>query len=268
MNKRFRYVLMRPDGDGGAGGSGTPGGAAAALLTPAPVPGAPATLAPPAAGSPPAVGTPPAAGTPPATPPSWLEGLDDDGKKFVETKGFKTPADALKALRGSEPPESADKYDLPVPDGEDPAFAKSIAPILHKAKLSQVQAKELAEGWNAMQLQAREAAKTAEEATARETAALAERQDADLKREWGESYAPKSEHGKRAVAAFIPGDAATKMKAAQALEAVVGYTGMMKMWAAIGALIKEDTAHGMGGAGTSNLQSVAANLYDKSGMNP
>jgi hypothetical protein len=218
-------------------------------------------------GGTPAVPAAPNAGAPAApassgSPAAWTEGLDDDAKKFIEAKGFKSPADALKVLRESAPPETPDAYQLPVPDGEDPAFAKSVAPLMHAAGLSAAQATKLAEGWNQMQAAARAQAAQAEEAAVREANALNERQEAELRREWAEAFDANSEYARRAVAQFIPGDAAAKQKAVEALEGALGYSGVMKMWAGIGALIKEGTAHGMG-QGRSTAQ---GSFYENSNM--
>lgn len=245
---------------------------AASLLTGAPAPapsdgGAPAAPAAPSAPAAPAPapgdGSAPAAPAPAAT---WLDALDDDGKKFVEARGFQSPADALKALRESAAPETPDAYEIPVPDGEDPAFAKSVAPLMHKAGLSPAQAKTLAEGWNQMQAAQRQAAIEAQEAYEREAGALAEREEADLRREWGASFDAQSEHGRRAVAQFIPGDTAQKQKVAQAMEQVIGYAGMMRMWSSIGKLIGEDAAHGLGQAPGGRV--TPQTMYEKSNMNP
>ena len=93
----------------------------------------------------------PAAAPVEPTAPAWTEGLDAASKSFAEARGFKSPAEVLAKIRGFEPPESADKYELPVPEGDTGEFAKAVAPLFHQAGLSAAQAKALAEGWNAMQ---------------------------------------------------------------------------------------------------------------------
>ena len=98
------------------------------------------------------------AATTTAAAPDWTAGLDADAKTYLEAKGFKSPAEALTALRGYEPPATADAYEIPVPDGESPEFAKAVAPLFHKAGLSATQAKALAEGWNEMQAAQRQVA--------------------------------------------------------------------------------------------------------------
>lgn len=238
--------------------------AASTLTTGAAAPAAPPGGAPAAALAPDAG----ASAAAPAAAPAWTDALDDDGKKFVESRGFKSPADALKALRDGAPPATADAYQLPVPDGEDPAFAKSVAPLMHKAGLSAAQATALATAWNEMQATQRQAAATAAEASEREAGALAQREEADLRREWGTAFDANAEHGRRAVAKFLPGDGASKIKAAQALEGAIGYAGMMRMWASIGALIAEDKAHGLNQNGIAPAMPNAQAMYDKSGMNP
>lgn len=240
---------------------------------PAPPPGDGATPppAPPPPGEPPA-GTP-SAPTPPAAP-TWLEGMADEDKALIETKGFKTPADAIKALRDGEaankPPETPEGYELPVPQGEDPAFSKAVAPLMHKAGLSPTQAKVLAEGWNEMQAAERATAATNQANAEREHTALLERQKGELKREWGEAFDANSEHVRRAwtsgaAAAGIP---AEQMEAAvDTLGKAIGFPQAIKMFAFYGQHFAEDTAHGLGQKGASP-SAAATRLFDKSKMNP
>ena len=47
-------------------------------------------------------------------------------------------------------PETPDGYELPVPDGDNGEFAKSMAPVLHKHGVTAEQAKGLAADWNDM----------------------------------------------------------------------------------------------------------------------
>lgn len=210
----------------------------------------------------PAVNTP---ADPPAAP-DWLSTLDDDGKKYVETKGFKAPSDALAALKGYEPPESPDKYELPIPDGESDEFAKAVAPIFHKAGLSATQAKALAEGWNEMQTAQRAQAAEAEAAAEREAGAMAERQQNELKREWGDKFDANVELSRRAIrsgmaAAGLNEDAASAM--IDSLEKAHGYGVVHKFFSALGQPLSEAKAVGMG------TPSVAAkSFYANSNMNP
>lgn len=211
----------------------------------------------------------PAAATPPAPapvdPPAWTSGLDAATKSYVEARGFKGVHELAGKLREFEPPESADKYEIPVPEGESDEFAKAVAPLFHKAGLSASQAKSLAEGWNELQTAQREAAKQAQEAADREASALAQRQEEELKREWGETFTAKTEGARRAVRSFVPGKTdEEKLEFASAMERQFGYAGMMKFWAAIGDHMAEAPANGIGAPPPLPPRS----FYDKSNMNP
>ena len=205
---------------------------------------------------------PPAAD--PAPPADWTAGLDADAKTYLETKGFKSPAEALTALRGYEPPATADAYEIPVPEGESPDFAKAVAPLFHKAGLSATQAKALAEGWNEMQSGQKAAAAQAEADAATAAEAAAKREDATLQAEWGKDYAANKEHARRAAMQFLPGDEAAKTAFIGEIEKKFGFAATMKMWAAIGQGLGEHTAKGLGSAPALPAKS----WYDKSEMNP
>jgi len=196
--------------------------------------------------------------------PDWTAGLDADAKTYLETKGFKSPAEALTALRGYEPPATADAYEIPVPEGESPDFAKAVAPLFHKAGLSATQAKALAEGWNEMQSGQKAAAAQAEADAATAAEAAAKREDATLQAEWGKDYTANKEHARRAAMQFLPGDDAAKTAFVAELERKFGYTATMKMWATIGQGLAEHTAKGLGSAPALPAKS----WYDKSEMNP
>lgn len=211
---------------------------------------------------PPTDPTPPA--DPPAPPADWTAALDADTKTYLEAKGYKSPAEALTALRGYEPPATADAYEIPVPEGESPDFAKAVAPLFHKAGLSATQAKALAEGWNEMQSGQKAAAAQAEAAAATAAETAAKREDTALQSEWGKDYAANKEHARRAAMQFLPGDENAKLAFVGELEKKFGYTATMKMWAAIGTGLAEHTAKGLGAPPAL----PAKTWYDKSQMNP
>lgn len=204
------------------------------------------------------------AATTTAVAPDWTAGLDADAKTYLESKGYKSPAEALTALKGYEPPATADAYEIPVPEGESPDFAKAVAPLFHKAGLSSAQAKALAEGWNEMQASQRGAAAQAETDAAAAADAAAKREDTALQSEWGKDYAANKEHARRAAMQFLPGDDEAKSAFVAELERKFGYTATMKMWAAIGSGLAEHTAKGLGGAPALPTRG----WYDKSQMNP
>lgn len=253
MNKRFRYVLMNQAGEGGSAG----GGNAALDLAGAPAPApAPAPVPAPA----------PAPGPAPAPAANPWDGLDEDGKKFVESKGFKSPADALAALREHAAPETADGYQLPVPDGADPAFAKTVSTWFHEAGLSAKQASLVAGKWNehATAIQQQMAQEDQQRATDAE--AKAKRESETLTREWGETNDAQRELARRAFSTYLPGaDQPAKDALAKTLQERVGYAATMKMFAAIGAHLAESPAHGLGGAG--GAPPPPASFYENSKMN-
>lgn len=161
---------------------------------------------PPAGGSPAAQA--PAADTPAVSPsaesqptaPAWHESIQDAGlKAFIEGKGFKDAGEAVKALQDLEgqtaKPESADAYKLPVPEGQDGAFATEAAKWMHEAGIPVAQAQALATKWNQYQAAQQEQADTARQQQG-------ERDVQDLKKEWGGQYDANVELGKRAVRTF------------------------------------------------------------------
>jgi hypothetical protein len=223
----------------------------------------PATPAAPAA----APAAPAAAPAEPPAAPTWTDGLDAATKAMIEKDGYKSPADLVAKVRGYQAPETPEGYEIPVPEGESPDFAKAVAPLFHKAGLSPVQAKALAEGWNEMQGAQKAAAIEAEAAAEREAAALAERQQGDLKREWGDKFDANTELAKRAIrsgmaAAGLKDDGMAEMIGS--LERAHGFAAVHKFFAALGAPMAEASAHGMGTA--AGVQ--AKSFYDKSNMNP
>lgn len=227
--------------------------------------GAPAPSPAPAPGPAPSPAPSPA----PAPAPGPWDGLDDDGKKFVETKGFKSPADALTALREYQPPESADKYQLPVPDGADPAFAKTAAVWFHKHGVTAKAAEGFVAEYNAYATA--EMARMAQEdaQVQRDAEAKSQRENQELTREWGEANDAKRELAKRAYTTYVPGATPEeKARLVQVLQREVGYKATMQMFANMGAHLAEDRAHGLGGQGSATPQAVASKLYDKSNMNP
>lgn len=189
MNKRnlFRFFLMNQDP--GAGGGAPATAPAAAPVAP------PADPAPAAAAAPAAAPAPTPAQTD-NSPTSWLQSLPDaEAKAYAESKGWKDPADAVKAIREMEGkyavPEKADAYQLPVPQGQDGTFAKQAAGWMHKAGIPVAQAQALAAEWNASM---------AAQETARQT--QVQQDMSALKQEWGTQYDANLELGRRVMRTF------------------------------------------------------------------
>lgn len=202
----------------------------------------------------------------PAAPVDWTAGFDAATRSFVQARGFKAPADVMATLQSYDPPESPDKYEIPVPEGDAGEFAKKVAPLLHAAKLSPAQAKALAEGWNSLNATEAKAASEAAEAQAREAEAVSKRQMSELKAEWGSQYDANVEVSRRAVRAGMAAAGVAEDQAAamiDTLEKAHGFAAVHKFFAALGKPLVEATAHGMG-----YTPPPAVSLYPKSKMNP
>lgn len=192
-------------------------------------------------------------------PSPWNAGFDEDTNAYVSNKGWQSPADILSSYRNLEKfaggsknllempgadadqaaldafynklgrPESADKYDLKVPDGADADLANWFKQTAHQSGLSAKQAASLFDAWNEMsasRMQAMEQA--AQESSEAEINAL--------KKEWGQGYEAQIDSGKRAVAAL--GYNAEQLNA---LESKMGTAEMLKLFAAVGSKMGEDT---------------------------
>jgi hypothetical protein len=199
-----------PEGEATAGSGGATTGAAAATSS-----------APAGAG---------AGATPsPASAFDWkTSGLDETGLALVAERGWKAPGDVLQSYRNLEtavgvPPErliklpaprdagdpkvwneiftkmgkpvSADKYTIPVPEGDKGEFAKVAKDWFHGANLTQNQATTLATKWNEYTAAQTQAAKAAQDAKNSESVT-------ELKRVWGSEYEANSALADKAAEKF------------------------------------------------------------------
>ena len=236
--------------------------------------------------------------TPPATTPpaAWFTEAD---APYVETKGWKGPADAITSYRNLEKmvgadragrtvvlpptedapewaqvfdrlgrPESADGYKLPVPEGADPAFAKLASAKMHELGLSAKQGAALAAWWNEQA-----AGSTSAQDAAQEAALAAEHQQ--LEKDWG--VGPDAQMRRelaRRAAVHLGLDAAN----IDALEKVSGFAKTMKALAKVGDMLREHGAEGIGemgsfgmtpeGARSRRSQLIADREWGKRVMNP
>lgn len=223
LNKRRLFArLLRQEAPAEGGEAG--GGAPADVATP---PAAPANgAAQPAA---------PASAT-----PAWHDSIEDAGlKAFIQGKGFKDAAEAAKALQDMEGkiavPESADAYALPVPEGQDKAFAGEAAKWMHEAGIPVAQAQALAEKWNAYAAAQQQAADVARQQQS-------EADLATLRQEWGQQFDANAELGRRAVRTFgVEADAVEKISQA------LGDAETLRLFARIGKHLGEGTLIPEGG---------------------
>ncbi len=220
-----------------------------------PAGGAPAAQAP--AGDPPAAS--PSAESQP-TAPAWHESIQDAGlKAFIEGKGFKDASEAAKALQDLEgqtaKPESADAYKLPVPDGQDGAFAGEAAKWMHEAGIPVAQAQALATKWNEYQASQAQAADLARQ----------QQGEADvsaLRKEWGGQYDANVELGKRAVRTFV-GEGQDAQALLSSMEGAIGAGQLLRLFHRIGTNLGEGSLAPNGGNSDSSAeqQDLGSLLY-------
>lgn len=141
-------------------------------------------------------------------------------------------------------PEKAEDYKLPVPEGDDGAFAKTASVWMHKRGVPASAAVGLAEDWNGF---IAEQVKAGEEADAMKAGT----ETAALRAEWGDKADANfalAQRGLNAVAKI----AGLNMEAKgdiEHLQAILGAGKMTKMFQAIGHLVKESGFAGGDGGG-------------------
>jgi len=158
-------------------------------------------------------------------------------------------------------PETAEAYELPIPEGDDGVFANTMKPILHKHGVTAAQAKGLAADWNAMA-----SAQSEAQSKAADAAELAQhnkntQEAAELTNEWGKSNTANMEFAKRGIAQFIQGDAAQKQAVISAVEAAIGYKETIKFFHGIGKGLAEGGAVGLDAGNGTPQKSIGERMY-------
>ncbi|PLR52416.1 hypothetical protein [Chimaeribacter arupi] len=154
-----------------------------------------------------------------AAPEPFLAALPEEG----DADGW----NALYAKLGR--PESAEGYELPLPEGDAGEFAKTTAEWMHQAGLNKQQAQALATQWNAHQAQQAEA----------QQAALQKQVETDLstiKQEWGAQFDENKALMSKAVSTFAPPEFIEMLDKSGLINSPV----IAKMFLKIGAAINED----------------------------
>jgi len=195
------------------------------------------------------------------TQETWYSGLPEETRGMVEVKGWKGPEDAIqsymnlekmlgadKAGRGlvmpkddADPtewgqfydklgrPTSPEDYKLPIPEGQDPGFAKMAAGKFHELGITAKQAESLAEWWNNNSQEMYQAHVNAQMQSA-------EMEMKALQSEWGKEYDANIENARRATRQFgIPEQTLSK------IEDAIGTREMMKLFSNIGKGLGEDS---------------------------
>jgi hypothetical protein len=172
-----------------------------------------------------------------------LIGFDKAGRTIVVPKDDAPPEERRAFLTKLGVPETPDGYKLPVPEGADPAFAKTAAQWMHEAGIPPKQAELLATKWN-------EHAAKAVTADQQAAATKADQEFSALMGEWGKDADARLEVGRRAAAQFIPAANPQERQALMTkLELAMGTKNMLTMFAEMGRHLGEHTMIGNGQPG-------------------
>lgn len=157
-------------------------------------------------------------------------------------------------------PDSADAYELPLPEGDDGAFAKTASEWFKDAGLLPQQAQALAVKWNEFQAAQAQAMQQAEAERIKALDSKNRAEEASLKNEWGANHAANMEFARRAARQFLPSDKSADI--ITALESSVGFSETIKILHNIGKGLAEHDAPGLGQPSGSGAQkSIADILY-------
>jgi hypothetical protein len=211
---------------------------------------------------------------------SWYQEFPEEVRGLVETKGWKSPVDAIqsytnleklmgadKAGRGlvlpkedADPsewgqvydrlgrPESPDGYDLPIPEGADSEFANEAKGKFHELGLTSKQAAQLTEWFNDRSMGAMSQQEE-------QQVQSSEAQMQELQKEWGKEFDSNIEAGRRAARQFgVQEDVLTKM------ENALGTKDMLKFFSNIGKGMGEDAYVEGGGTGQFGVSPEAARV--------
>lgn len=214
-----------------------------------------------------------------SAPEAWYSNIQDESLRgYLETKGFKDHGALAESYRNLEKlrgvpenellrmpkegdteawnafynrlgrPENPDGYSLPIPDGDDGAFAKQAAQWMHEAGLTPAQAQALASKnneWLSAQVKAFEDQQAIE----------SDRQMTELKSEWGQAFEQNTEIARRAAKQFGLEEADLN-----ALEDALGTKKLLTLFNNIGQGLGEHKAQGFGNGDQSfKLSPAAAN---------
>lgn len=192
--------------------------------------------------------------------PFWESLQDENLRTFAQTKNWQSPESAVKSAYNAEKligapadelvrvpkdagmdafkqvaskfgvPESADKYELPTIDGvpTDEGYMNHMKNVFHEMGLPAEVAKQLAAKNNEYVQQVMEQQSQDYEAA---TAAA----EKELQREWGNGYQRQMDLAQNAAKQL-----GFDGKAIDALESTMGYDGVMKFMADLGAKLGED----------------------------
>lgn len=178
-----------------------------------------------------------------------LFGADRAGRTFTMPKDEKD-VEGWKVLRAKlGVPDSADKYELPMPEGEQGAtLGKAAAEWFHQNGVPKAAAQKIVSQWNDHMKST---------VTAQQSALLAESQGQldKLKQEWGQNFEQNTEHARR----FLKSSGWDEKKVAL-YEQVFGTADMLKTFSNWGKAVSEP---GFSAGGTSSFNSNRAEIQTK-----
>jgi hypothetical protein len=131
-------------------------------------------------------------------------------------------------------PDTVDGYKLPLPEGTDPAFAKSAAQWFHEAGVPPKAADKIATKWNewaAAEVQRIDAAEKAK----------SEADMAELQRQWGGAFTEKRELAQRGFREFAKQFGLDAPDILARAETAMGAANLTKFFAGLGSLNSEST---------------------------
>jgi hypothetical protein len=173
-----------------------------------------------------------------------LLGFEKAGRTLVVPGENATPEEIKAFQQKLGVPESADKYEIPVPAGMDDTFAKEAKGWFHEAGIPAPAAAKLAEKWNSYM-------EAAEQHAEQQFIAQSENDFNSWKAEQGAAATQNIELAKRAAAQFIPAkDAAERQDMISKIERAIGTANFMKFMSSVGSGLAE---HKMVGGGEGGL---------------
>ena len=197
--------------------------------------------------------------TPETNETPWYETADDETKGYIQNKGWDDPLKAINAYKELEKfrganenellklpkdaeaegafdeiydklgrPESADKYEIDLPEGipVDEARLGAAKELAHKLGLNNAQLQALAEQDAQYMAQAMEAMET-------ERAATQEAEYQALVKEWGSNANEREELARRGLKAMLP-EGGDKEALSAAIEDAIGTAATLKLFANVG----------------------------------
>ena len=203
-----------------------------------------------------------------AAPQDWTAAFDDGTRGFIQTKGWKSPADVLGSYQNLEKlmgadkagrgvvlpkddagadewgqfynrlgrPENPDGYKLPLPEGDSGTFAKQAAAWFHEAGLTTKQAEALASKWNEFTGSTMQA----QQAEFEQKAAIDLQ---ELQKSWGDKFEQQAELARRARR-----EAGLSDEEGQAIERALGLKKAAEVFAFLGKQFAEAPVKGGEGA--------------------